>query len=238
MNPVLNDKTFANSNVKSFSTEVMTKNGVINKSIFLWAILALGAYIGWTNPNTVAPFMIPAILVALVLAMIISFKRHLSPFISPIYAFLEGLFMGAITLFFEKDYPGIAVNAVFLTISVLFCMLAAFKGGIIKPTRKFYAIVIVSTLAVALLYLVDIIIMAFGGMGFPFISNSGAVGILFSIGVVLLAAFNLILDFDVIQQGIEIGAPKYMEWYGAFALMVTIIWLYIEILRLLGKLRR
>ena len=90
MNPVLNDKTFANSNVKSFSTEVMTKNGVINKSIFLWAILALGAYIGWTNPNTVAPFMIPSILVVLVLATIISFKRHLSPFLSPIYAFLEG----------------------------------------------------------------------------------------------------------------------------------------------------
>lgn len=238
MNPVLNDKTFGNSASSIVSAEVMTKNGVINKSIFLWAILALGAYIGWNNHNVIFPFIIPSLLVAFVLAMIISFKKHLSPFISPIYAFLEGLFMGAITLIFEREYPGIAVNAVFLTISVLFCMLAAFKGGIIKPTRKFYAIVIVSTLAIALLYLVDIIIMAFGGIGFPFITSSGPIGILFSIGVVLIASFNLIIDFDFIQKGIAIGAPKYMEWYGAFALMVTIVWLYIEILRLLGKLRR
>ena len=238
MNPVLNDKTFGNSNIRSFSTEVMTKNGVIHKSIFLWAILALGAYIGWMKPNMIAPFLMPAILVAFGLAILTTFKKHLSAFTSPIYAFLEGLFMGTITLFFEKEYPGIAVNAVFLTISVLFCMLAAFKAGFIKATNKFKAIIGVSTLAIALLYLVDILINMFGGVGFPFITSSGPMGILFSIFVVLIAAFNLIIDFDFIQKGIAIGAPKYMEWYGAFALMVTIIWLYIEILRLLSKLRR
>lgn len=238
MNPVLNDKTFANNNIRSFSTEVMTKNGVINKSVFLWAILALGAYIGWTKPNVILPFAIPVILVAFAFAMIITFKKNISPVLSPVYAFLEGLFMGAITLVFEKEYPGIAVNAVFLTISVLFCMLAAFKAGFIKPTNKFYSIIGVSTLSIALLYLVDILITMFGGVGFPFINSSGPMGILFSIFVVLIASFNLILDFDFIQKGVKAGAPKYMEWYGAFALMVTIIWLYIEILRLLSKLRR
>ncbi len=235
MNPVLNDKTFSNTN---FSTEVMTKSGVINRSVILWVILAIGAYIGWTNPNTMAPLALPAILIAFVLALIITFKKNLSPMLSPIYAFLEGLCMGVITLIFEKDYPGIAVNAVFLTISVLFCMLAAFKAGIIKPTNKFYAVVGVSTLAICLLYIVDMVIMLFGGVGFPFISSSGPIGIIFSVFVVLIASLNLIIDFDFIQKGVAIGAPKYMEWYGAFALMVTIVWLYIEILRLLSKLRR
>ena len=235
MNPVLNDKTFSNTN---FSTEVMTKSGVINRSIILWVVLAIGAYIGWTNPTTMAPLALPAILVAFILALVISFKKNLAPILSPIYAFLEGLCMGIITLVFEKDYPGIAVNAVFLTISVLFCMLAAFKAGIIKPTNKFYAIVGVSTLAICLLYIVDMVIMLFGGAGFPFISSSGPIGIIFSIFVVLIASLNLIIDFDFIQKGVAIGAPKYMEWYGAFALMVTIVWLYLEILRLLSKLRR
>ena len=235
MNPVLNDKTFSNT---TFSTEVMTKSGVINRSIILWVILAIGAYIGWTNPTTIAPLALPAILIAFVLAIIITFKKNLAPMLSPVYAFLEGLCMGIITLVFEKDYPGIAVNAVFLTISVLFCMLAAFKAGIIKPTNKFYAIVGVSTLAICLLYIVDMVIMLFGGAGFPFISSSGPIGIIFSIFVVLIASLNLIIDFDFIQKGVAIGAPKYMEWYGAFALMVTIVWLYIEILRLLSKLRR
>ena len=235
MNPVLNDKTFSNTN---FSTEVMTKSGVINRSIILWVVLAVGAYIGWTNPNTMAPLALPAILIAFVLALIITFKKNLAPMLSPIYAFLEGLCMGIITLVFEKEYPGIAVNAVFLTISVLFCMLAAFKAGIIKPTNKFYAIVGVSTLAICLLYIVDMVIMLFGGAGFPFISSSGPIGIIFSVFVVLIASLNLIIDFDFIQKGVAIGAPKYMEWYGAFALMVTIVWLYLEILRLLSKLRR
>ena len=117
-------------------------------------------------------------------------------------------------------------------------MLAAFKAGFIKPTNKFYAIVGVSTLAIALLYIVDMLIIIFGGVGFSFITSSSTFGILFSIFVVLIASLNLIIDFDIIQKGIYAGAPKYMEWYGSFALMVTIVWLYVEILRLLSKLRR
>ena len=238
MNPVLNDKTFRSNTSSGFSTEVMTKNGVINKSIFLWAILALGAYIGWTNHNTILPFIMPSILVAFVLAMIISFKRHLSPFLSPIYAFLEGLFLGTVTLLFEKDYPGIAVNAVFLTICVLFCMLAAFKSGKIRATKKFYRVIGISTLAICLFYLADILLSAFGGAGLSIIHSSSPLGIAINIVIVLVAAFNLIIDFDIIQRGVAMKAPKYMEWYGAFALMVTIVWLYMEILRLLSKIRR
>jgi len=235
MNPALNNKTFDTATV---SGEVMTKNGVINKSFCLWAILALGAYLGWSHPSMAAGLLVPVSIGAFILAMIIVFKKHLSPVLSPIYAFCEGILLGCITLVFEKSYPGIAVNAIFLTICVLFCMLAAFKAGFIKPTNKFYAIIGVSTLAIALLYVVNMIIVLFGGVEFSFINGSSTFGILFSIIVVLIASFNLIIDFDIIQKGVDMGAPKYMEWYGSFALMVTIVWLYVEILRLLSKLRR
>lgn len=235
MNPVLDDKTFRQTD---FTQNAMSINGVINKSFLLWAILAFGAYLGWTHPTTTAQLLMPACIVTFILALIIIFKKELSPVLAPIYAFCEGAMLGAITLVFEKSYPGIAVSAVFLTISVLFCMLAAFKAGFIKATNRFYAVVGISTLAIALLYLVSIIISLFGGAGFAFINGSSTFGILFSIFVVLIASFNLIIDFDVIQKGVDMGAPKYMEWYGGFALMVTIVWLYIEVLRLLSKLRR
>lgn len=235
MNPALGDKTFG---TVGYGEQTMTTNGVINKSFFLWAILAFGAYLGWSYPAVTAPLMMPIVIGTFILALVTIFKKNISPFTSPVYAFCEGLLLGVLTLLFEKQYPGIAVNAIFLTISVLFCMLAAFKAGIIKPTNKFYAIVGVSTMAVCLLYIVDLLVTLFGGAGFSFISGSTTVGILFSVFVVIIASLNLILDFDIIQKGVASGAPKYMEWYGAFALMITIIWLYIEILRLLGKIRR
>ena len=235
MNPALNDKTFSNLD---YSQETMTISGVINKSIILWMILAVGAYLGWKNAIVLAPFMLPVCVISLILALVIIFKKTTVAIFSPVYAFGEGLLMGFITLFFEKDYPGIAFNAVFLTISVLFCMLAAFKAGIIKATNKFYLIVGISTLAIFLLYVVELILSLFGITGFTFIYSSGPWGIAFSVFVVIIAALNLIIDFDMIQKGVAVGAPKYMEWYGAFALMVTIIWLYLEILRLLGKVRR
>lgn len=234
MNPVLNKNTFQ---TVSYGDDVMTTNGVINKSFILWLILAVGAYIGWKHAAAVIPFYFPILIGALILAMIVIFKKATCPYLSPFYAFGEGLIMGALTLFFEKKYPGIAFNAIFLTISVLFCMLAAFKAGIIKATNKFYAVVGICTVAIALLYIAELLLSAFGITGFRFIYSSGTVGILFSIFVVIIAALNLILDFDMIQRGVTAGAPKYMEWYGAFALMVTIVWLYLEILRLLSKFR-
>lgn len=234
MNPVLGNKTFSNL---GYNQETMTVKGTINKSFFLWAILAVGAYLGWTSPNVFMPLIWPLIIVSFILAIVTVFKKHISPWTSPIYAFCEGLFLGVITLFFEKSYPGIAVNAVFLTISVLFCMLFAFKAGYIRATNKFYAIVGVSTMAIMLLYVVNLIITLFGGAGIGFIYSSTTFGILFSVAVVIIASLNLIIDFDIIQKGSMNGAPKYMEWYGAFALMITLVWLYLEILRLLSKLR-
>ena len=148
------------------------------------------------------------------------------------------MLLGFIKFAFKKSYPGIAVNAIFITICALFCMLADFKAGFIKPTNKFYAIVGVSTFPIALLYIVDMIINILIGIGFSFITSSSTFGILFNIFVVLIASLNLIINFNFIQKGIYTGALKYMEWYGNFALMATIIWLYIEILRLLSKLRR
>ena len=235
MNPALNDKTFSGV---GYTEERMTVSGVINKSIILWMILAVGAYLGWKYAMSFAAMLMPVCIVSFVIAIVIIFNKKTVSFLSPFYAFGEGLLMGTITLFFEKDYPGIAFNAVFLTISVLFCMLAAFRAGIIKPTNKFYFIVGISTLAICLLYIVELVLSLFGIAGFTFINDSGPWGIVFSVFVVIIASLNLIIDFDMIQKGVAVGAPKYMEWYGAFALMVTIVWLYLEILRLLGKVRR
>ena len=236
MNPVLNKKLL--DKFSYGNQEAMTINGVINKSFILWMLLAAGAYLGWKNPTAALPLLIPAFIISIILAFIIVFKPSTAPFLSPVYAFGEGLLMGTITLFFEKDYPGIAFNAIFLTVCVLFCMLAAFRAGIIKPTKKFKLIMFVSMSAIFLLYLVEFILSVCGVTGFTFIYDSTPLGIAFSFIVVIIAAFNLIVDFDLIERCVYMRAPKYMEWYGAFALMVTIIWLYLEILRLLGKTRR
>ena len=187
MNPALGNKTFIHA---GFSEKTMTVNGVINKSFFLWAILAVGAYLGWSYPAVTAPLMIPIIIGTLILSVVTIFKKNISPFTSPIYAFFEGLLMGVLTLFFEKQYPGIAVNAIFLTISVLFCMLAAFKAGFIKPTKKFYAVVGISTMAIFLLYMVSLVMSLFGSTGISFINGSSTFGILFSVFVVIIASLN------------------------------------------------
>jgi len=237
MNPALNNKTFSGSGL-NYGEQLMTVNGVINKSFILWIILAFGAYLGWGYPSVTTPLLMPILIGAFILSLIIIFKKTTVAFLSPFYAFGEGLLMGTLTLFFEKNYPGIAINAVFLTISVLFCMLAAFKAGFIKATNKFYAIVGISTLAIFLLYVVELFLSVFHLGAIPFIHSSTPIGIAFSVFVVIIASLNLIIDFDMIQRGVSQGAPKYMEWYGAFALMVTIIWLYLEILRLLSKIRR
>lgn len=238
MNPVLNKKTFENVVYENYET--MSISGVVNKSFILWLILAAGAYFGWQNPLLILQqslfWLIFAITVTL--CLLITFNPKMSAYFSPLYAFGEGLFLGAITLFFEKDYPGIAINAVFLTIAVLFLMLTAFKSGKIRATKKFRLVVITSTLAICGVYLVDILLYAFNVPGITFIHSSGFIGILFSVFVVIIASLNLILDFDLIQKGVALGAPKYMEWYCSFALMVTIVWLYLEILRLLAKTRR
>jgi uncharacterized YccA/Bax inhibitor family protein len=157
-------------------------------------------------------------------------------FTAPIYALLEGLFLGGISAIFEAQYPGIVIQAVSLTFGTLFCLLLAYRSGIIKVTENFKLGVAAATGGIALIYLATLVLGLFG-VRMPFIHESGLIGIGFSLFVVVIAALNLVLDFDFIESGAKSGAPKYMEWYAAFGLMVTLIWLYIEILRLLAKLR-
>jgi uncharacterized YccA/Bax inhibitor family protein len=155
---------------------------------------------------------------------------------APVYAGLEGLFLGAISAAFEKMYPGIVIQAVGLSIGVLATMLFVYGLGLIRVTEKFRIGVVAATGAVFLVYFVDIV-MSFFGAKVPFIHQTGMIGIGFSLVVVVIAAMNLILDFDFIERGVQFQAPKYMEWYGGFSLMVTLVWMYLEILRLLSKMR-
>ena len=188
------------------------------------------------NPAAVMPWMIGGAIGGFVVALITVFKKTWSPITAPIYALLEGLFIGCISSTFEARYPGIVIQAVGLTFGTLFGLLVAYKTGIIKATENFKLGVVAATGGIALIYFVSII-LGFLGIGVPFIHESGLLGIGFSLFVVVIAALNLVLDFDFIEHGAEQGAPKYMEWYAAFGLMVTLVWLYIEILRLLAKLR-
>jgi uncharacterized YccA/Bax inhibitor family protein len=171
-----------------------------------------------------------------VVAMVLCFKHNWAPVLAPVYAVLEGLFLGGISAMYAARFGGIVFQAVALTFGTLFALLAAYQAGFIRATEKFKLGIFAATGGIALVYFASII-LGFFGVHIPGIFGSGMVGIGFSIVVVVIAALNLVLDFDMIEQGARAGAPKYMEWYGAFGLMVTLVWLYLEILRLLSKLK-
>ena len=230
-NPSLNKNTF-----KSFtaSSEIqMTLDGTVNKTGISLLILMLTATYTWNSPSP--GLMIVGGIGGFIVAMITIFKRHLSPITVPIYAVLEGLMLGGVSMMFEQLYPGIVSQAIFLTFGILASLLIAYKSGFIKPTENFKLGVAAATGGIAIIYMISWV-MSFWGGSIPLIHSSSTFGILFSVGVIIIAALNLVLDFDFIEQGAQMGAPKYMEWYGAFGLMVTLIWLYLEILRLLAKL--
>jgi len=228
-NPLLNNEVFSRQN--SYGMQTMTLSGTINKSIFLWFILVCGAYFSWTHPQITAPFLLPLVIGALIVAIITILKKTASPFLSPIYALLEGLFLGVVSLYFEKSYPGIVVNAVIITTGIMFCMLAAYRAGILRATPMFYKCVLFSMLAVLIVYIFDLI------FGVPLIHSTGMGGVLITLAIVVIASLNLVIDFDLIERNVAAGAPKCMEWYASFALMITLVWLYIEVLRLLAKTR-
>ncbi|MDR2427157.1 MAG: Bax inhibitor-1/YccA family protein [Endomicrobium sp.] len=232
-NPLLKEEVFRNQGI----SEGMTVSGTINKSIILWLLLGVSAVFSWTHPHITVPLIFPLIITGVILVLIMAFKKVASPFLSPFYAISEGLILGALSLYFERMYPGIVINAILLTIAVLFCMLAAYKSGVLRATPRFKKGVIMATLAIFFVYIIDLLMNTFAGTNFPYIHDSSLLGICISVFVVSIAAFNLIIDFDLIENGARVGAPKYMEWYGAFALMVTLIWLYLELLRLLAKMR-
>ncbi len=170
-----------------------------------------------------------------ILALVIVFNKTKAPILAPIYAILQGLFLGGISAFFEAMFPGIVLKAVMLTFAVLFSLLFAYKTKVIKVTQKFRAGVFAATAGIAVAYLASFVLGMFG-INMSFMHGGGTIGLLISVGIVIVAALNLVLDFDFIDRGAEARLPKYFEWYGAFGLMVTLIWLYLEILRLLALL--
>ncbi|MGY3264222.1 Bax inhibitor-1/YccA family protein [Lysobacter sp. HA35] len=246
-NPALQSSAFldiASGSVVSSPAERMTLNGTVNRTALL-LVLTLGAALyPWTqlfaSPTTFnpMPFVLGGSLGGFVVAMVTIFRKQWSPVTAPMYALLEGLFIGAISAVFEQRYPGIVIQAVGLTFATLAALLVAYRSGLIRATENFKLGVVAATGGIALLYLINMGMRLFGFSGMGFIHDSGTVGIIFSLFVVVVAALNLVMDFDFIEQGVEQGAPKYMEWYGAFGLLVTLVWLYLEMLRLLSKLSR
>ena len=221
-------------NAQTFSqTERMTLDGAVNKTAILLALCFAGAFAGWNVPA----LAMPGLIIGTILAFITIFRSPAKAgSTAPFYAAFEGMALGGITVFAEMQYPGIGIQAIGLTFGILASLLFCYKSGIIKPTENFRLMVFSATMGITLLYLVSYI-MSFFGAGIGFIHSNGLVGIGFSVFVVGIASLNLVLDFDFIEEGADKGLPKYMEWYGAFSLMLTLVWLYIEILRLLMKLR-
>ena len=239
-NPVLKSSAFERFDIHE-PAAVMTAEGTAIKTGMLLILVVASAGITWQQflnaGPAVMPWMIGGVIGGLVLAMITIFKPRWAAVTAPLYAVAEGLFLGGLSAMYEAAYHGIVFQAASLTFGTMFAMLVAYRLHLVRATEKFKAGVIAATGGICLVYVASIL-MGFFGIQIPGIFGSGLVGIGFSLFVVVIAALNLVLDFDFIEQGAARGAPKYMEWYGAFGLLVTLVWLYIEILRLLSKLNR
>jgi uncharacterized YccA/Bax inhibitor family protein len=239
-NPALNDKIFQNTGIGT--GEAMTLNGTVNKTgVLLLLVVAAAAwtwhlYLHSNNPQMAMGLAMIGVIGGLIMAFVTIFKKTWAGVTAPIYAVLEGLALGGISAMFESRYHGIAIQAVSLTFGTMFVLLLAYRSGLIPVTQNFRLGVIAATGGIAVFYLITMV-LGFFGIHFTSVFGSGPVGIAFSVVVVIVAALNLVLDFDFIETGVRVGAPKYMEWYAAFGLMVTLIWLYLEILRLLSKMR-
>jgi uncharacterized YccA/Bax inhibitor family protein len=250
-NPALKDSTFLDLStgaVVARDAGAMTLGGTVNKTGFLLLLTVLTAAFAWSQSIVtgadgqaaiapgVAGYMIGGAIGGFILALVTTFKKTWAPVTAPLYALVEGFFLGSISAMYEFRFNGIVFQAVLLTFGTLFALLFAYRSGLIRATENFKLGVVAATGGIFLVYLATMI-LGFFNVDIPFIHESGLVGIGFSLFVVVIAALNLVLDFDFIENGVEQGAPKYMEWYGAFGLMVTLVWLYIEFLRLLSKLQ-
>ncbi|MDR1052430.1 MAG: Bax inhibitor-1/YccA family protein [Endomicrobium sp.] len=233
-NPLLKNNIFKSEQTEN--NEVMTISGVINKTFILLGLLFYSSIYSLNHIDVFVPLLPYLLIFSFVLAMILIFKKTISMFLSPIYAICEGLILGTISLFFEKMYPGIVFNGIVVTICSLFCMLAAYKTGIIKVTQRFKSVMMLSMFSICLFYIVSLLFNIFGFEFFRNIHNNSNLSIVSSIFISIVASLSLIIDFDLIEHSIKYKAHKYMEWYCAFSLIVTLIWLYIEVIRLLSKL--
>lgn len=249
-NPALGNNTFEQYQPGIQTAGAMTINGTINKTLILLALVVIPAVWVWDmfyesgittegglENASLMYWLYGGLIGGLIFAFITIFKKTWAPITAPIYAILEGLAIGGISAIFELQFSGIVFQAVSLTFGTLFAMLVTYRLGLIKVTEKFRMGVVAATGAIFVVYLLSFV-LGFFSINVPFIHSGGTIGILFSLFVVVIAALNLVLDFDFIEKGAEHGAPKYMEWYGAFGLIITLVWLYIEFLRLLSKLRQ
>ncbi len=231
-NPVLSKKTFDNTISVS---EKMTIEGTVNKTGVSLLILVGTGYLTFDTLNPI--LLVGCGIGGFIFALVTIFKKEWAPITVPVYAALQGAMLGGISYMYNYLYDGIVTNAILLTVGILVSLLIAYRSGYIKATENFKLGIFAATGGIAIVYLVNFIMGFFGtGIGVLNINNASPLSIGFSIVVVIIAALNLVLDFDFIEEGAEKGAPKYMEWYGAFGLLVTLIWLYLEILRLLAKL--
>lgn len=237
-NPALRADTFTAVPYAATTTGAMTIRGAANKTFILLLLAVASATYTWTQQGTplATIAMIGGLIAGFIVALVLCFKKTWAPVLAPAYAILEGLFLGGVSAFYQARFPGIAVQAVALTFGTSFALLGAYQTGLIRPSENFKLGIVAATGGICLVYLVSLILGIFG-IQIPGIFGNGIIGIGFSIVVVIIAALNLVLDFDFIEQGAAVGAPKYLEWYAAFGLMVTLVWLYLEILRLLSKIR-
>lgn len=243
-NPALDQNTFKDlDKPKSAVNAHMTLAGTVNKTAILLILVITSAMYSWDLYassfafEAVAPYFYGGLFGGLLLGFVIAFNKDWSPVLAPVYAIGQGLFLGGLSALMEDRFPGIVMQALLLTFGICIILLMIYKLQIIKPSENFKLIVASATGGLALYYLLNFG-LSFAGISLPWVHESGTGGIVFSIFAVILASMNLVVDFDFIEQGVERGSPKYMEWYGAFGLMVTVIWLYVEILRLLAKSRK
>ncbi len=244
-NPALNDKTFRSASITTDG--VMTLQGTVNKSFFLIGLVFIAALFTWEQAfprgweqgaiPSLPTWCWPAMIGAFIVSLIIIFKQTTAPYLAPVYAILEGVLLGGISVLFEARYPGIVFQAVLGTAAVFTALLMVYKSGMIKVTDNFRLGVAAATGGIMLIYLLSFV-MSFFGSSIPMIHEGGIMGIGFSLVVIGVASMNLVLDFDFIENACDRKAPKYMEWYAAFGLLITLVWLYLEILRLLSKTRK
>ncbi|MBI3139895.1 MAG: Bax inhibitor-1/YccA family protein [Sphingobacteriales bacterium] len=242
-NPTLQEKTYQGTILEGISTgEEMTLKGTLNKFGVMIMLMIGSTLFAWSQfykGSDPMPLMMTGVFGGLALAVVMAFKMKWATWLAPAYAVLEGLFVGSVSAIYDYLYPGLPVQAVALTLLVTLIMFLVYRYRIIKVTQKLRMVVVVATSAIALFYLVQWLTYSFSGsaVGSSLTNSNTPLSIGFSVLVTGLAAFNLLLNFDTIEKGVEMKAPKYMEWYSAFGLLVTVVWLYLEILRLLSKLK-
>ncbi|WP_343703068.1 Bax inhibitor-1/YccA family protein [Chitinophaga sp.] len=236
-NPVLSEKTFQEASRAQYS-ESMTLNGTVGKMAFLLALVLASAVYSWgafARGENVMPYMIGGAIGGLVLALVISFKKEWAAYLAPAYALAKGLLLGAVSAYYASRWDGIVLQAVGLTIATFIGMLVLYRARIIRATERFKSVMFAAVTGIAIFYLIAFV-LGFFNISIPFLHEGSLIGIGFSVVVTAVAALMLIIDFDMIENGITQGAPKYFEWYASFALLVTLIWLYLEILRLVSKI--